>query len=100
MIDENFLKGLSKAIKELDNQNEQMFTQLEKELTILQRQYRQVVEQNKNLQSERKELLFALNCINDQIKTIKEPLLLSIDGINQARVALITIKDILKEALK
>lgn len=52
MIDENFLKGLSKAIKELDNQNEQMFTQLEKELTILQRQYRQVVEQNKCLQKQ------------------------------------------------
>lgn len=50
---EKFFDGLMKVAKQVDDENQENFKKLENELKTAQTQYQKVVQQNKELQTER-----------------------------------------------
>lgn len=93
---EKFLDGLIKVAKQVDDENQANFKKLEDALKTAQTQYDKVVQQNKDLQSERNIYLNALKKISEQVESIN---VVTVDGINKTITAVEKIKLTLKEVL-
>lgn len=94
---EKFLDGLIKVAKQVDDENQTNFKKLEDALKTAQTQYNKVVQQNKDLQSERNIYLNALKKISEQVESIN---VVTVDGINKTITAVEKIKLTLKEVLQ
>ena len=62
---EKFFDGLMKVAKQVDDENQENLKKIEDELKTAQTQYNQVVEQNRNIQTER-------NIYRKTLKNIRE----------------------------
>lgn len=69
---EKFFDGLMKVAKQVDDENQENFKKLEDELKTAQTQYKEVVQQNKGLQTERNVYRKTLENIREFTESIYE----------------------------
>lgn len=69
---EKFFDGLMKVAKQVDDENQENLKKIEDELKTAQTQYNQVVEQNRNIQTERNIYRKTLENIREFTESIYE----------------------------